>query len=122
MLSMVSLGGWAATAWSSKAFRTLATAGVLLAGVWWFHSWSVNLGRERCEAEDAAQQLAEADRQTTVIDQALESAQVRAANAERLLRETQALANEAREAARGSTQAGHVCFDQETVNALRAIR
>lgn len=97
-------------------------AGLLLAGVWWFHSWSVNLGRERCEAEDRAEQQAEADRQGQVIDQALESAEVRAANAERLLRETRALADEAREAARRSVQAGHTCLDQETVDALRAIR
>lgn len=121
MVSLVSLTGWAATAWSSKALRVGVLAAAVGLALWRFHSWSAETGRNACELAHAEVLQEERERQASVVAQAVESAEVRAAHAERRLRELSALADQVASVARAAPEAGQVCLGMETVDALRNL-
>jgi hypothetical protein len=122
MLSMVAIGGWLATTWSSKLVRFGVGVGALLLLLAWFYAWAAGNGRQQCELRVERLKLEELLRQREVVREAVKGAERRAEEAELSEAEARKAVQAAIDAARKAEAAGQVCLGKDVTDALRNIK
>lgn len=122
MISLVSLGGWAATALSSKAVRVGLIALSIVIVLVRFYSWAEDNGRTACELKVERMRLEEVLRQKAITQRAVKAAEKRALEAELSENEARKTVQAAIDAARKAEAAGQVCVGKDVTDALRLIK